>query len=123
MNTRTAEESWLILTRRYGSDVREPSPAAIADAVSELYGNTADVEHGDMWLRYVLPDGRMVVLTATVSGTVTLEEYTDQDFSRRLSRRIRERVTHAETERLFQMLRERHLTNLCGEPWVDAGVR
>lgn len=123
MDARTAGQSWLILTRRYGGDVREPSPALIAEAVSELYGDTVDLEHGSIHLRCGLADGHMVVLSADVSGRTTLEEFSDQDFGQCMSQRIMEGIGKAEAERLFQLLCEGCLTTLMSEPWINAVAR
>jgi hypothetical protein len=101
-----------IFARRYGGDVREPSSATVTDAVSELYDDSEDVEHGSICLRCDLPDGGMLVLDGAVSGKVTLEEYGDQEFWHRISRRIADDVKQAEMERFFQLLRTRDLTGL-----------
>jgi hypothetical protein len=46
-------QPWVILTRRYGGDIRSPTPAQLADAITELYHGTLpgmrdddDAEHG-----------------------------------------------------------------------------
>jgi hypothetical protein len=80
-------ETWTILTRRYGADVRHPSHTQLLAAVNELYDeNIAGMEesdyaeHPNAFLRSGTDDGPMFVVDAYRSGTVILVKYADQDF-------------------------------------------
>ena len=70
-------EPWTILTRRYGGDVRDPSPADLAAAIHELYHEdlagmtSADYEeHGSATLRYGFDEGPMFLVTVTRAAKV-----------------------------------------------------
>lgn len=83
---------WVILNRRYGEDIRDPSPEQLADAIRELYvedlsGMTeADYEeHGAGSLRFGSDDGPMYVLEATRGGILRFEQWADQDYEVQLS--------------------------------------
>ena len=84
------DSGWLILTRRYGADVRDPSDTDLAAAVDELFvenlpGMTEGdyAEHGAS-LRYGFDDGPMYVIAVGRSGTVVFEEWADQDYEEEL---------------------------------------
>jgi hypothetical protein len=77
---------WTILHKRYGAEIRQPSHAELADAISELFdehiiGMTeADyAEHPAASLRYGFDDGPMFLAEARRNKTVTLARYADQD--------------------------------------------
>jgi hypothetical protein len=85
------DESWLILTRRYGGDVRSPSAEVVAAAIREVFvedlpGMEAGdyEEHGEMYLRRGRDDGSMHVLRVDCLQRATLEEWADQDYGREL---------------------------------------
>lgn len=78
---------WLILSRRYGGDVRNPTGHELREALVELYvealpGMTeADYEeHGSAFLRLGEDEGPMYVVYVTRTGRVTFEQWADQDF-------------------------------------------
>jgi hypothetical protein len=78
--------AWVVLTRRYGGDFRQPSDKQLAQAVDELF--TEDLpgmkesdylEHPNAWLKYGFDDGPLFVADASRSKTVSLSKYADQD--------------------------------------------
>lgn len=80
------QSSWVVLTRRYGEDIRQPSEEQRLQAVDELFteniqGMTdADyAEHPNAWLRYGIDEGPVFVADASRSKTVTLSKFADQD--------------------------------------------
>jgi len=74
-------QGWVILTTRYGTDVRSPTESQFIAALRELFDpRVDDEEHGDAWLRYGNDDGPMFVLTFTCGHTARFEEWADQDF-------------------------------------------
>lgn len=80
-------EPWVILTRRYGEDVRSPTTQQLADAVSEVYHETIPgmtlafyAEHGSALLRYGYDEGPMFVLYVDRLHQVVFEEWADQDY-------------------------------------------
>jgi len=82
---------WLILTRRYGGDERDPSVDLLATAVRELFvedlpGMTeADyAEHGAASLRCGFDEGPMFVLELDRLRTARFEEWADQGFEHEL---------------------------------------
>lgn len=86
------DEPWVILTRRYGGEVRNPTAEELARAIEELYVENLPgmtevdyEEHGAASLRYGFDDGPMYVLEVSRGGVVALEEWADQDYQTPLS--------------------------------------
>ena len=84
--------AFLILTRRYGGDTRDPSNENLANAIRELFvedlpGMIEDdyAEHGAASLRYGWDEGPMFVVRVDRRGTVTFEEWADQDYEHELA--------------------------------------
>jgi hypothetical protein len=84
-------QPWVILTRRYGADIRSPSPDQLANAIAELYHETLPdmteddyAEHGAAFLRYGYDEGPMFVIEVDRLRQVTFEELADQDYEREL---------------------------------------
>src|SRR5262245_565961 len=80
-------EPWVILEKRYGDDVRNPTFLELKAAVAELYhenlpGMTPEdyVEHGAGCLRYGFDDGPMFTIDIARNGDVIFEEWADQDY-------------------------------------------
>lgn len=78
---------WVILSPRYGGDVRDPTADDLARAIRELYVEDLPgmmegdyEEHGAASLRYGFDEGPMYLLDVTRGGTVTFEEWADQDY-------------------------------------------
>jgi hypothetical protein len=77
---------WVILTMRYGEDIRTPSESDLRRAVDELFNETIAgmlesdyAEHPNAWLRYGDEEGPVFVADASRNRTVTLAKYADQD--------------------------------------------
>jgi hypothetical protein len=109
-------QPWVILTRRYGEDIRSPSAVQLAEAVAELYhealpGMTEGdyAEHGEGWLRCGYDEGPMFVLTVNRHHEVRLEEWADQDFEQELT-----------PPRRMQFVAEEHALQLWS--WMAHGV-
>jgi hypothetical protein len=119
------DEPWLILSRRYGGDVRNPTAGELALAIEEQYvenlpGMTeADYEeHGAASLRYGFDDGPMYVLEVSRGGAVTLEEWADQDYQTALSpRRSMASVPAGRALELWRWLAEGAIDKVRHEPW------
>lgn len=79
-------EPWVILTERYGADIRNPTSAQLSEAVAGLYHETTpDREHGSAWLRYGFDEGPMFVLDVSRNRSMRLEEWADQDCEQQLA--------------------------------------
>jgi hypothetical protein len=110
-------EPWVILTRRYGEDIRGPTAAQLAQAITEVYheeipGMTEGdyAEHGAAWLRYGFGAGPLFALEVNRVREVTLEAWADQGYEEELAapRRLRE-VPEEQALRLWTWLAEGQL--------------
>jgi hypothetical protein len=110
-------DTWLVLTSRYGADSRDPLEPALANAVNDLQKNKDDTEHPNAWLRYGLSDGRVFVLEAYTSGTVYLQEFKDQDDSDPTESHEQNGVAPEDMLRHFQLLASGDLDGLKKERW------
>jgi hypothetical protein len=118
-------DPWVILTRRYGDDIRSPSAAQLAEAVAELYqealpGMTEGdyAEHGAASLRYGYDDGPMYVLEVSRLGDVRLEEWADQDFEQELAPpRTMHEVPEEQALQLWSWLAEGQTNRVRSQPW------
>jgi len=118
-------QPWVILARRYGDGIRNPSVAILAEAVAELYheelpGMTQGdyAEHGAASLRYGYDDGPMYVIEVSRLGEVTLEEWADQDHEQELAppRRLR-KVPEHQALRLWSWLADGQIDRVRSQPW------
>ena len=116
---------WVILTRRYGEDIRAPTAAQLAQAIGELYDERLPgmterdyEEHGTAWLRCGYDDGPMFVLEVNRLREVTLEEWADQDYEQELAplRRMRE-VSQEQALRLWSWLAQGEIDRVRSQPW------
>ncbi len=96
-------KNWRILTKRYGVDVRDPSAEDIAASVDELFALNAlhDAEHPDIFLRYGIGEGRMYVLSVSITGVGSFEEWADSDFIKLL---VKRQITNLTAERSKALL-------------------
>jgi hypothetical protein len=103
---------WVILERRFGDSIHNPSMAELSASIRELYhenlpGLTAgdNEEHGSASLRYGYDDGPMFVIAVTRSGVVTFEEWSDQDYGQEVRPPLsRESVPEHQALDLFKRL-------------------
>jgi hypothetical protein len=118
-------QSWVILTRRYGGDIRGPTAVRLAEAIAQLYHETLPgmtegdyAEHGAAALRYGHDDGPMYVQEANRLGDVRFEEWADQDFEQELAppRTMRE-VPEVEALRLFCWLADGQIHRVRSQSW------
>jgi hypothetical protein len=110
---------WVILTRRYGDDVRNPTARQLAEAVSELYHETIpDAEHGSVFIRYGYDDGPMFVLDLDRLHQVVFEEWADQDFGAELAppRKIRD-VSEMQASQLLGLLADGQIDRVRSQSW------
>jgi hypothetical protein len=103
--------SWLILSPRYGADVRNPSPEDLERAVAELFleslpgiGESDYAERGAAALRYGFEGGPMYVVDVDRAGNARLEEWADADRERELAPPRARRVTADQAQRLWVLL-------------------
>ena len=101
-------ESWLILTTRYGSDIRDPSIDDFMDALNEIFHESLEgmtefdyAEHSNAWLRYGFDDGPMYVLDFYRNGRVTFGQWADQDYETELNPETT--IENITQERMFQL--------------------
>jgi len=104
----TESEPWLILTTRYGGDIRDPSADDLTTALNELYQETLDgmtdayyAEHPNAWLRYGFDDGPMYVLDVYRNGRVIFGQWADQDYETELAPETT--IENVIEERAFQL--------------------
>jgi hypothetical protein len=118
-------EPWVILTRRYGNDTRNPTPSQLAEAIAELYHETLPdmtesdyAEHRSASLRYGCDDGPMFVLEVSRLHQVTLEEWADQDYGQQLAppRRM-QGISEERALRLWTSLAQGDIERVRSEPW------
>ena len=79
--------AWIMLTTRYGEDIKNPTARQLQQALGELLeenipGMTeADyAEHPNAWLRYGFDEGPMYVLDVYRGGSIIFTKYADQDY-------------------------------------------
>lgn len=122
-------QAWIILTKRCGEDVRSPTEKQLTDALNELYvehahgtGPASDVddEHESVSLRFGYDDGLMYVVEVMSSGTVTFEEWSDQDFEIELAPPKRMlAVSKAQAMELWLWLLHRQVAKIRSQPWTS----
>jgi hypothetical protein len=100
------QPAWVILTTRYGADIREPTSDHLRSALAEVFHEdhptmTEDdyAEHPNAWLRYGFDDGPMYVLNVYRSRTVYFSQWADSDYENELEREA-EKINIAEREAL-----------------------
>jgi hypothetical protein len=112
-------EGWVILTKRYGEMVREPTRAQLTDALRELFDPSVDdEEHGAASLGYGNDDGPMFEIEFTCGRIARFEEWADQDYERELAP-PRETTVHGEPEalRLWTLLASGDVQAVRNWPW------
>ncbi|HEX8651566.1 MAG TPA: hypothetical protein VF708_12060 [Pyrinomonadaceae bacterium] len=130
MSTFKQEESrqgagaWVILSVRYGGDIRDPSLQQLQQALGELFeenipGMTeADyMEHPNTWLRYGFDEGPEYVLDVYRDRSVIFAKYADQDDADPLWEYRMNDVSREKALALWQHLIEGKLDDLEAEGW------
>jgi hypothetical protein len=103
--------AWLVLSPRYGADVRNPSPEDLERAIAELFlealpgiGESDYAEHGAASLRYGFDGGPMYVIEVDRRGNASFEEWADVDRERELAPPRAARLTADQALRLWALL-------------------
>ena len=116
--------AWVILSVRYGGDIRNPSPQELQQALGELFeenipGMTeADyMEHPSTWLRYGFDEGPMYVLDVYRDRSVIFAKYADQDDSDSLWEYRMNDISREKALALWQHVIEGKLNDLEAEGW------
>jgi hypothetical protein len=121
----SAREHWLILTRRYGGDVRQPTVGELRSALAEIYhenhaGLTESdyAEHPNAWLRFGFDDGPMYVLDVYRGGRVHFSQWADPDYGDELEpEAIRSDVGEVEALLLWELLAAGEIDQIKGRGW------
>jgi hypothetical protein len=117
--------AWLILSRRYGGDLRDPSAEDLDRAVDELFLENLPgmresdyAEHGAAALRYGFDDGPMYVVEIDRVGNARFEQWQDPDFERELAAPLATRLASpAEALRLWSLLAAGDVDGVRGWRW------
>lgn len=120
------KQAWFILTKRYGGDIRAPSEKQLMDALNEVYvdNNHAkthadETENGSVTLRFGYDDGLMYVMEIMCDGTITFEEWSDQDAEIELAPpKKMVAVPKAQAQELWTWLAHRQVSKIRNQPWV-----
>lgn len=118
-------ESFLILSRRYGGDIRDPSDSDLEHALREVFVEDhrqlteADYEeHRGAFLRFGSDEGPMFVVYVYRLGDVVLEQWADAEYEDELVAPLHlHRVTFDDALRLWKLAREQNIAGLRREPW------
>lgn len=118
-------QPWIILTRRYGGDIRNPTAAQLAEAIAELYHESLPgmtegdyAEHGAASLRYGYDEGPMFVLEASRLHELMFEEWADQDYEQELApSRTIHAVPEAQALQLWTWLAQGEIASIRSQPW------
>jgi hypothetical protein len=118
-------QPWVILTRRYGGDTRNPTVSQLAEAIAELYHETLPgmtegdyAEHGAALLRCGYDNGPMYVLEVNRLREVTLQEWVDQDYEQALAPvRTMRGVPEDQALRLWGWLAYAQIDRVRSQPW------
>ncbi|SFQ53452.1 hypothetical protein SAMN05216567_118157 [Variovorax sp. OK605] len=121
-------ESFLILNRRFGGDIRDPSDRDLEDALRQVFIEDhpqlteADYEeHRGAFLRFGSDEGPMFVVYVYRRGDVVLEQWADADYEDELVAALHlHRVTFDDALRLWKLARDKNISGLRQEPWVQS---
>ena len=86
----STEAPWCILTNRWGADTHTPSESQCQAAIADLFNEDGLLEgeaseHGAASLRLGLDDGPMYVIEIDRLGSLTFEQWNDQDYEEEIS--------------------------------------
>lgn len=123
--TAAAQQSWLILTRRFGGDLREPTADDLRLALAEVYHEThpelteADyAEHPNASLRLGFEDGPMYVLDVYRGGRVHFAQWADTDFDEELEpEAVKRDASESEAFQLWELLARREIDQIKSRGW------
>lgn len=123
--TPSERPAWVILTSRYGGDIREPTVDQLRRALADVYHENHPsmtegdyAQHPNAWLRYGFDDGPMYVLNVYRSRTVYYSQWADPDYESELepeSERIN--VSEPEAQRLWELLAVGKIDEIKASGW------
>jgi len=116
---------WVILSSRYGGDIREPTPDQLRIALAEVYHENHPsmtegdyAEHPNAWLRYGFDDGPLYVLNVYRSGTVYFSQWADSDYENELEPQAEKiNVAEREAHRLWELLAAGKIDEVKASGW------
>jgi hypothetical protein len=116
---------WVILTSRYGGDIREPTVDQLRRVLAEVYHENAPsmtegdyAEHPNAWLRYGFDDGPMYVLNVYRSRTVYFSQWADPDYESELGPEAeRTDVSESEACHLWELLAAGKIDEVKASGW------
>jgi hypothetical protein len=117
--------AWVILTSRYGGDIREPTVDELCRALADVYHENdpsmtegAYAEHPNALLRYGFDAGPMYVLNVYRSGTVYFSQWADPDYESELEPELeRINVSEREAHRLWELLSAGKMDEIKASGW------
>lgn len=120
-------ESFLILSRRFGGDTRDPSDSELEDALRQVFIEDdpqlteADYEeHRGAFLRFGSDEGPMFVVYVYRHGDVVLEQWADADYEDELVAELHlHHVTFDDALRFWKLASDQNISGLRQEPWVQ----
>lgn len=119
-------DSFLILSDRFGSDTRDPTESELEDALRSVYIedhpqlSEADYkEHPGAFLRFGSDEGPMFVVYVYRRGEIVLEQWADTDFEAELVAPLYlHRVSLEDALRLWNLAKDRNISSLREESWA-----
>lgn len=119
------QPSWVILSGRYGGDIRAPTSDQLRSALAEVYNENHPsmtewdyAEHPNAWLRYGFDDGPMYVLNVYRSGAVYFAQWADSDYENELAPEAEKiNVSEREAHRLWELLAAGEIGEVKGWGW------
>jgi hypothetical protein len=116
---------WVILSCRYGADIRQPSDEDLAGALSEIFHeNLPSMTEGDYaahpsaWIRYGFDAGPMYVVEVRRGGRVQFSQWADQDYETELERETAmDGVSEEDALRLWKLLAGGEIDTVKAEGW------
>ena len=119
-------DSFLILSDRFGGDFRDPTERKLEDTLRSVYIEDhpqlteADYEeHPGASLRFGSDEGPMFVVYVYRHGEVVLEQWADMDFEAELVAPLYlHRVSIEDALRLWNLAKDRNILSLREESWA-----
>lgn len=119
------ENHWLIITTRFGSNIRDPSDDDLQSSLRDVYVEDdlslteADyAEHPNSWLKLGYQGGPLYVLDVYRKGTVRFQQWADTDYRKELAPPLKlEKVPFEKALALWGLLRDENIKGLLSESW------
>ena len=121
-------ESFLILSRRFGDDIFAPSDSDLEDALRQVFieddPQLTEADYEELrgaFLRFGTVEGPMFVVYVHRLGHVMLEQWADAEYEQELAGALHlHRVTFDDALRLWKLARDRNISDLRQESWVQS---